>query len=219
FGDSNTWGWQPIAAGFPTARYDDNTRWAGVLNNALENTTVIVDGMVGRRSNIDGNSAVGAIEAQDFNGAKALPESIARNMPLDLVVIMLGTNDLQNGTERAPAQVAEAVFDMAQQVVNSHQPLYSNYTAPKVLVVSPAVVEDTAATPLNGLFEAAQGPSAALAKAFASQAKSRNTPYFDAAKVVKVTGVDGIHLDRENHARLGTALAPVVSELLSEGDE
>lgn len=218
YGDSNTWGWIPIAEGFPAERLSDADRWGGVLETALEDATgddatVVVDGMVGRRTDLDG-AANGAIAAADFNGAADLPEAIARAMPLDAVVIMLGTNDLQAGVERAPAAVADAVVAMAQEAAALDQPLFSSYAAPAVLIVAPPAFGDTSATGLGGLFGAGEAPSRALGIAFADAAAEAGVPVFDASTVVAAVGVDGIHMTAEGHAALGRALAPILTDLL-----
>ncbi|WP_461534911.1 GDSL-type esterase/lipase family protein [Spongorhabdus nitratireducens] len=214
FGDSNSWGWKPTEQGFPAERYGDAERWAGVLDLALPGVTVEVDGLVGRRSNIDGSNAVGFVEKDDFNGAKALPEAIARNMPLDLVIIMLGTNDLQTGTERPVEDVAAAVFRMADRARQADKPVYSAYPAPQVLVISPAVLGDTSRTPLSGLFQAGEQPSRMLPAAFAREATRHDIPFFNAAAVTATDGIDGIHFNKDNHKVLGMAMAPVVASIL-----
>ncbi len=164
FGDSNTWGWKAVSTGFPATRHDDDVRWAGVLDAALPDAKVIVDGLVGRRTDIDGRNEIELVEAEDFNGAKALPEAIARHVPLDLVVIMLGTNDLQAGVGRTPTEIAASAFALARLVERSGNPVFTAYEAPKVLVVAPPPMASTLATPLSGLFEEGVAPSKKLGR-------------------------------------------------------
>ena len=219
FGDSNTWGWSPIAKGFPATRFSDETRWAGILDAALPEAKVIVDGMVGRRSDIDSGADNGLVSKEDFNGAKALPASIARNMPLDLVIIMLGTNDLQAGTERTPTNVAKAVFKMAEQVTQSNHPIFTAYNAPKILIVGPAALGDTSKTPLSGLFQVAEEPSKQLGMAFKAEATRTGIAFFDASSVTNTDGIDGIHFNTKNHERLGSSIAPAVRTILLNDDK
>lgn len=216
FGDSNTWGWKPVAEGFPAKRHDDALRYGGILDQTLPNVDVVVDGLVGRRTDLDNRDKIALVEASDFNGAKALPDVIARQMPLDLVVIMLGTNDLQSGVGRTPAEVASSAFRLAKLVEGSEKPVFTAYPAPKVLVVAPPPMGDTSKTSLSGLFQAGEEPSKQLGEAFASEAKKTGIAFFDAGTVTSTDGIDGIHLTAENHKALGEALAPVVKELLSE---
>lgn len=160
YGDSNTWGWSPIAKGFPAKRQTDDVRWSGILEKALgNNSKVIVDGLVGRTTNLANGSDVGRVTSADFNGQLSLPESIARNAPLDLVIIMLGTNDLQTGKDRSPEAIAKAAFDLGKLAQSIAQPTFSAYDAPKVLVIAPPAYGDTSKTPLAGLFATGEKPS------------------------------------------------------------
>ena len=219
YGDSNTWGWVPLSEGYPAQRLPDAKRWAGVLEHTLETqlgkgVTVVVDGLVGRTTDLPSAEPNGLVAGEDFSGANGLPEAIARHQPLDLVVIMLGTNDLQTGHARTPGDVANAAFDLGNIVTASSNTVFSSYGAPQVLIVAPPAYGDTSATPLGGLFEAGELPSRELDTAFAAEAKERGTSFFDAGSVTTTDGVDGVHLSSENHLTLGQALTVPVTALL-----
>jgi lysophospholipase L1-like esterase len=220
FGDSNTWGWAPRAEGFPTNRMADGQRWGGVLQHALgQGHTVVVDGLVGRTTSLANRAAVGEVAAEGFSGARSLPGAIAVNNPLDLVVLMLGTNDMQAGAEGRPrrgaAETAREIVALAGVVTLSGNAVFSSYPAPRVLLVTPAPLGDTSRTPLSGLFAAAEDPSRELGAALSEAAAAARLPLFDAGRVLQhAAGQDGIHLTVEQHAALGNALAPVVRALL-----
>lgn len=221
FGDSNTWGWVPVVEGFPTQRLADAERWAGILDAELgPEVTVVVDGLVGRTTNIDRQSPLGAVPAGGFNGAAALGTAIAQQAPVDLVVIMLGTNDLQAGVERSPEAVAEAVLDLVGIVSASVDPVFTSYPAPAVLVVAPPAYGDTSATPLSGLFAAGEGPSQRLGAAFRSTLEAAGVALFDASEAIgDVDGADGIHMTAEEHMALGKALAAPVRALIEDREK
>lgn len=218
FGDSNTWGWVPVIEGFPTQRLSDADRWAGILDTELgPEVTVIVDGLVGRTTDIDRQAPLGAVPASGFNGAAALGQAIAQQAPVDLVVIMLGTNDLQAGIERGPEEVAKAILGLVEIVSASADPVFTSYPAPAVLVVAPPAYGDTSATPLSGLFAAGEGPSQRLGEAFRSTLEPAGVALFDASVAIgAVDGADGIHMTAEEHGALGRALAAPVRALLEE---
>ncbi len=214
YGDSNTWGWQPVSGqGFPTGRYDDRTRWSGVLERALQGQAVVtVDGMVGRTTDVDSTDA-GEISGESFNGNRSLPAIVARQNPLDLVVIMLGTNDVQAGRKTDPVDVAASAFAMARRVGNMDQALFSTYRAPQVLVIAPPPLGDTSGSGLAGLFSAGEVPSRGFARAFAAEAgKAENAGvlFFDAGSVISTDGSDGIHFSAKTHRVLGEAVAAFV---------
>lgn len=214
YGDSNTWGWIPTEAGFPTVRLDDDQRWAGVLEQNLNaESTVIVSGMVGRTANIDLLQAVGNIAPQLFNGSSQLPAVLASQTPLDWLVIMLGTNDLQQGLQVSSQKISQSVFALAEQARNMNQPLYSQYKAPKVLVIAPAALSDTSNTPLSGLFKVAEQPSKQLSSAFKKEASKHPEVFFlDASKIISSDGVDGVHLTINAHKALGKAVANKIKQ-------
>lgn len=92
YSGSNAWGWVPTEAGFPTVRLPDDRRFGGVLQDALgDGHEVVVDGLNNRTTDLDDPQNLGNVPRRAFNGAAELPETIARELPLDLVVVMLGT--------------------------------------------------------------------------------------------------------------------------------
>ena len=87
YGDSNTWGYIPGSAG----RYTFNQRWPGVLQNELVGRArVFEDGLSGRTTIYDDPFE------KNLNGEKHLLAALKRCTPLDLVILMLGTNDLKS---------------------------------------------------------------------------------------------------------------------------
>ncbi|MEL6258502.1 MAG: GDSL-type esterase/lipase family protein [Pseudomonadota bacterium] len=219
YGDSNTWGWTPTPEGFPAERLPDQARWAGVLDDALgDEVEVVVDGLVGRTTTLDAAGAIGPLSPVTFNGGEGLAASIARNGPIDLVIVMLGTNDLQAGVERSPEDVAAAAFDLADIATSAKELAFSSYAAPKALVVAPPPYGDTSATPLTGLFAAGEAPSAQLGAAFEAEAERRGAAYVDAGGFIETDGVDGVHFTAETHRTLGLSLVKPVAALIADED-
>jgi len=215
FGDSISWGWMPTEKGFPTSRYPEAERWPAVLGQALgTGYQISVNAVSGRTTDIDYAEGVDALTGADFNGLKALPDAIAAEMPLDLVVIFLGTNDLRADVGRTPAQIAAGAMRVAALAAKSTGVL-TTYAPPKVLVVTPPPVGDVSHTPIAQFMAGALDKSRGLAAAYASAASTAAVPLFDAGTVTATDGIDGIHFTAEDNLRLGTALAPRVRELLN----
>jgi len=76
-------------------------------------------------------------KAPPFNGAKLLPAILSSHLPLDLMIIMLGTNDLKTRFNRSPQQIATAVVGLAQLVGQCKGGVNTVYPASKVLLVVP----------------------------------------------------------------------------------
>jgi len=91
FGDSLTWGWVPVPEMSPTTRFPYDERWTGVLAKALDKDyEVIEEGLSARTTSIDD-----PVDPR-LNGSAYLPSALASHLPLDLVIIMLGTNDTKS---------------------------------------------------------------------------------------------------------------------------
>jgi len=200
FGDSNTWGFIP---GTAMHRFPPDARWPGVLAAGLgSGWHIIEEGLCGRTTSFDDPCW------EDRNGRKQLGFLLESHMPLDLVVIMLGTNDLKHYLGLAPNDIALGAATLVGMVQQSTAGL--DGTPPAVLLVSPAEVVETA-NPFGHKFDAAIAKSQQFASAFAEIAYEFGVGFFDAATVVKVPDTDGIHMDREAHQALGEALVGVVS--------
>ncbi|WP_171070438.1 GDSL-type esterase/lipase family protein [Methylobacterium terricola] len=220
YGDSNTWGYEARSDGGPTRRLPPDRRWTGLVQQALGPDDVLIeDGLNLRTTDLDGEDWPGSVIRPDtINGARHLPASIAANMPVDLVVIMLGTNDLQARYRRSATDIAKAAVGLAQIVQSSAGGIGTAYPAPKVLLVSPV---EMAAVPIEEWgkrYAGGQDRSAGFAAAFRDAARKAGIPAFDAAAAIggAAHGIDGIHLSEADHRKLAGGLAPAIREALGE---
>lgn len=215
YGDSNTWGWIGVEEAFPSTRYADGERWAGVMAAELgSGYQVAVDGLTVRATNLDDSMDWNAIKADMFNGAKTLPAAIAREMPVDVLIIALGTNDLKVETNRSAEDIAEAIIEVARVAQGCAGGVAYHYGAPEVLVVSPAPVDDMPHPDFAAMFEGGKAKSEALGAALKTAADKAGIASFDAgAAVGNAQGADGLHMSRDQHAKLGKAIAEAVCNL------
>jgi lysophospholipase L1-like esterase len=205
FGDSLTWGAVPGT----DVRHAFADRWPNVLEAALGGgVRVIENGLNGRTT----------VHEDPFsphrNGAQHLPGLLEAHVPLNLVVIMLGTNDL-NFCYGGRAFEAMLGMDRLVEIVIYH-PYTRGMAAPKVLLVAPPHLCDAQGDPdYSDYFAASIAESTKLADLYRRVAEERGCRTFDAASVAQASPVDGCHLDAANTRRIGEALAPVVRELLA----
>ena len=86
YGDSNTWGFNPATG----ERYPYEKRWTAICAKILgDDFNCIPAGMNGRTTIFD--DPVKACR----NGRDALDYELQTHKPLDLIVVMIGTNDLK----------------------------------------------------------------------------------------------------------------------------
>jgi lysophospholipase L1-like esterase len=201
-GDSNTWG--SNASG---PRHGDGIRWGHVLGAALPEVSVIEEGRIGRRTDLGQGRA---FDPSTDN----MPDLISRHMPFDLVIVMLGTNDLQIERNHTADQVARSAFGLAQVISNA-----SGYAVkPDVLLVVPPALKTPEDGALGGIFGRQSAHlSRQLGSAFTTVFDTINDDaimMFDAGTVIDADGADGVHLTALSPFRLGHALAPIVAKFL-----
>ncbi len=207
YGDSLTFGANPIPGG-PRHAYED--RWPAALERALNGTArVVAEGLGGRTTVHDDGWA-----AADRNGARILPTLLESHSPLDLVVIMLGTNDLKPFHGRTAQEAANGMRRLVQ-IVRGHY-VKPGDIVPQIILVSPPHIIHSDHPEMIPHFggRSAIAESQELARWYKLRADEYGCGFFDAAKVAKAHAADGVHLDAENTRRIGEALAPLVKSTL-----
>jgi lysophospholipase L1-like esterase len=218
FGDSNSWGFVPCAANETTTRYDTSTRWPAVMAARLgADIELVEEALSGRTTDLDDPQMdLPSIHLKNaiFNGAKLLPAIVASHLPLELVIIMLGTNDLKARFKRSARQIAVAAVGLARLIEECQGGVATVYPAPKVLLVAPPPL----GTGFHDPEEWAGGPekSLELGLAFRDAAAAADLPFLDAGEIITTDGKDGIHLTPEAQLKLGEAVAKKVFFLLQD---
>lgn len=204
YGDSNTWG----ACPYTGKRYGSSIRWTGILQSVTKNDCRIIEaGLNGRTTIYD--------EPDDFylNGRAMLVPTLRQAEPVDLLILMLGTNDLKRHT------AFDATCGILQLVrMAKEQSALFAKGKPQILVVSPVTVEEpyflTMADPQS---HCNHGESLKFAELFHYAARSERVHFLDAATVAAPKAQpdgDGIHLDKEGHAELAKAILAEVEHIL-----
>lgn len=203
YGDSNTWGYIPSATPDAAAqRYDRNTRWPGVVSELLgSDYQVLENGLCGRTTAFDD-----PVQGAHLNGRPHLPVALGVAAPVDLLVIMLGTNDLKTRFNATAGQIANNVGTLVEMAR-----VYDRPSLP-VLVICPPKV--TAIQRTGWHFAGAPERSQQLPQAFGRMAVEKNVPWLDAGDFIVASNVDGIHLEAGAHRLLGEVVADKVSGLL-----
>lgn len=210
FGDSLTWGWIPVEDGAPTYRYPFEVRWTGAMAAALgEGYTVIEEGLSARTTSAD--------DPNDprLNGSQYLPTALASHLPLDLVIIMLGTNDTKPFYNRTPYDIAYGMAKLVGQVLTSAGGVGTPYPAPKCLVVAPPPLTAMPHPFFQGMFGGGREKTAELGRQYRDMADFMKVAFLDAGAVITTDGCDGIHFTPQNNADLGRAIAAKVLEIFA----
>lgn len=192
YGDSNTWGYLPGTG----QRHAPAARWPGVLQAQLgPGYRILEEGLNARTTCLDDPTRPGR------NGLTYLAPCLASHAPLDLVILMLGTNDCKHRFGLSSYDIAANVAMLLGVI----QPI-------PVLLLAPPVLGPF--TALADLFVGAEERSAGLARHYRAVAEAARCQFLDAGAFVKVDPTDGVHLDELAHRTLGEHLATAVRALL-----
>jgi lysophospholipase L1-like esterase len=201
YGDSNTWGYDPVTKD----RFDDETRWTRVLGRALGcDYEVIEEGLCGRTTVWDD-----PIEGYK-NGREYLVPCLESHRPLDVVVILLGTNDLKKWFRLSVGEIAQGAGVLVSLVQGSLTGRKGK--APLVLLLAPPPT--TTLTDYAEIFEEAENKSHEFAMHYGRVAQELGCAYMDSGAIIVSSPIDGIHFEAGEHRKLGKAVAVKVKELI-----
>ena len=200
YGDSNTWGYDPATQ----SRFPRDTRWPGALRKNLgDEYLVIEEGLNGRTTVWDD-----PIEL-DKNGATYLRPCLQTHKPLDLVIIMLGTNDLKTRFNVNAYEIASGAGVLVDIVKKSETGIDAG--VPEILSIAPP---QTVPYPDTQIFVGAVEKSSGFSKEFRRVANEKQVHFLDAGEHVESSALDGIHLEAEMHEKLGHAVAAKIKAIL-----
>ncbi len=204
YGDSNTWGYRATDG----ARFGDEVRWTRVLSRELgPDYEVIEAGLNGRTTVFE--DPLG--EAR--SGLALLFPTLKSQGPLDLVIFMLGTNDLKRRFGATPENVVEGLrrlIERARQVPCWHE-------KPRFLILGPPKIrsEYRSTDALGEMGSDADVRSEVLLERMGEMALEETIAYFDVNGVVTTTEMDYLHLDQKSQRPLAEAVAKVVREVVA----
>jgi lysophospholipase L1-like esterase len=207
FGDSNTWGAKPLQG--PKfdilRRYDIRQRWPGVLRNELgDEYWVIEEGLCARTS-------VYTDPLEPYKcGRDYLVPCIQSHTPVDLVIIMLGTNDLKKRFSLSAYDIAKGISLLAEMVQKINYP--PDCPMPQILLIAPPPIREIGK--FQEIFSGGAEKSLKFGAYYADIAATFGCHFIDAGKIISSSSDDGIHFDIGEHIKLGKAVAEKVRDIL-----
>jgi lysophospholipase L1-like esterase len=196
YGDSNTWGSDPAG----DERFGDDVRWTGVLaKNLGGDYTVIEEGLGGRTTVRD--------DPTDLyrNGKDYLIPCVLSHRPLDLVVLMLGTNDLKTRFHVSAWDIADGMRFLGNIILASQAGRGNK--APQLLIMAPPPLVSSNLLPH---FTGAVEKSEQLAKHYAEVAQELGCHFLNAGEFARTSDLDGVHWEASEHMSLGKAVAEFI---------
>jgi lysophospholipase L1-like esterase len=206
YGDSNTWAQKDDKKS--DGRYGANIRWTGALQNLLGDYFYIIEeGLASRTTDLEHYNP----QKKSRNGLTYFEPCLMSHHPVDMVIIMLGTNDLKLQYSRSSDEIAKALKQYVEIIK-------ADLSSTKILLISPVIINDKA--PLykeyyDGIYnEESATKSKQLATSLERLAKDTGSLFFNASAVSK-PGKDGIHFDEKSHLPLATELAKIIKSAYS----
>ena len=204
YGDSNTWGAIPAEDN----RYPAEVRWTGVMQKELGDKYLVIEEGHGGRTTVFDDPVEDRI-----SGIRYFRACCESQSPIDMILLMLGTNDLKTRFGVEPVTIAYGLQRFLD-VVNTASLAGEK---PKILIAAPIQISPSYRNyPLfYAMFgEDADRRSEKFAESYRHFAEQAGVFYVNAAEYGKAAAKDGIHMDAESHKNLGIMFAQKVREIL-----
>ncbi len=206
YGDSNVWGHKP---GPDLERFPYHVRWPGVLSKLLRtDINVIEEGLCGRTVITDNPiESAGGIER---NGYKTFGAILETHSPIDMVILMLGVNELKHTAKMTAADIAEGIAVLAEF---ARSPIFGPgfSDSPDILVICPPAIWEVEAN-FGPRFKGGRETSLGFRDAFRRASQRYNFPVIYAEDFVQPDPIDGLHFSAESHTVLAQEVARWILE-------
>lgn len=204
FGDSNTWGFIPASY---FQRYPFEKRICGILQKNLGNEYRIIEETLNGRMTVWEDPF-----NSDKNASKQLGFILDSHRPIDLVVIMLGVNDMKYYMKLTALDSAMGCGKLIEIVKGAS--CGPNGEIPKVLLIAPpAYVNST--KPFGKIFEGAIEKTKLFGETYQEIAHTQGVHFFDASTVAEPPyDGDGVHIDEHGTRAIAEAVFPIIRELV-----
>jgi lysophospholipase L1-like esterase len=207
FGDSNTHGSPALPPPGPAnARFDHHTRWPCVAHQALgPDWQLVEEGLPGRTAQFD-DPVMGA----HMNGRIGLRIALCSHGPIDVMTLMLGTNDVKARFSTSAEQVASGIAGLLD--IATGEEMQTRHGGFRILLICPPPVIEVG--PYVKEFTGGAALSRALPPLYATLARTYACGYLDAGQIISVHPDEGVHYGAAAHRTLGLAVAGAVRALV-----
>lgn len=208
YGDSNTWG---CISGSDHQRYGNEERWTKILAKMLGNNFEIIEEGLNSRTLLSNDTRPGK---EGKNGYEYLIPCLDTHDPINLVVLMLGTNELKNAYNKEAEEIGKMLEEYFVKTILNRKSQFKE-TYPKLLIVVPPIVnENQEYCKAKNKYLGAMEKSKRLNNIYKEIAERYNC-YFLSNDGLE-TGIDGVHLTKESHRKLAERLKQKISQIYTE---
>ncbi|MEI7961205.1 MAG: GDSL-type esterase/lipase family protein [archaeon] len=203
FGDSNTWGYVPCT---DHERFSEDVRFPKVLQKLLGDKFEIIEEGLNSRTLVNEDKR---LEKEGRNGSQYLIPSLDSHDPLDLVILMLGTNELKHKFQNSPEEIGNLLNKYFVKVILNRKSQFRR-TFPQLLIISlPILNEQTDYA--SQRYVGGNKKSKKLGEIYSGIAKKNKCNFVSASELT--VGGDGVHLTKESHIKLAKKLSEKIKSI------
>jgi len=190
YGDSNTFGLNPQKF----SRYDENARWSGIIKEKLKNDFEVIEEGANNRTGFSKNP-----EGEFYSSQEYFPKLLKSIGIIDIIVIAIGTNDLQFQYDISFERIEEGLQNLVEEGKK-----YSN----NIILIPSVILDDRI---LNGFFKTMFDKtgiqkSKSVGQIYRKIAEKSNCYIFDVNEFAKGSDTDGLHYSEESHKLIAEKL-------------
>ncbi len=203
YGDSNTYGLKSDLV----SRYNKDERWTGILQKKLGDDYYIIEEGLG------GRTTVWEDPIEEYkSGKKYLLPCLDSHKPLDLVIIMLGTNDLKSRFSVSVFDIGASMENLVKTILKSDAGI--DFEPPKILLVPPVPIKSVGRkNDIDLMIPDMEARSKALIPYYEDIAKRYDLYYMNPEGQVEINNIDGIHYTLDGHKKMAELMADKIHEI------
>jgi lysophospholipase L1-like esterase len=203
YGDSNTYG--QIAG--TVERYPRGVRWTGILQQKLGSDYYVIEEGLGGRTTVWDDP----IE-EHKNGKTYLLPCLDSHKPLDLVAIMLGTNDLKKRFSVSSFDICWAMENLINAIQKSDSGI--GFHPPAILLITPVPIKSVGNFDFDKMLEGGEQKSKELHDYYEALAARKGIYYLNPANDVEISSIDGVHFTESGHAHFAELVEKKIRSIL-----
>ncbi len=202
YGDSNTYGFDPISE----TRFDRDKRWTGILAKELGDMYHIIEEGLNHRTTVWDDPIL------DFrNGKRYLVPCLHSHKPIDLVILMLGSNDLKARFRLSASDIADGISELANIILNSGAGIEGK--SPELLILSEPALGNI--TRYAEMMEGAEEKAGKLPFYYEKVAEDMNCHFLNMSASIQCSDADGLHMEAEEQNKMAQILKDKILEILA----
>ena len=215
FGDSNTHGY--CAENWDCAdggdRFNEDERWTCLLAGLLGDEYLVLEEGLGGRTTVFRDPLT-----EGLCGLDAIFPVLMSHKPVDLLIVMLGTNDTK---ERFGVTAECIAVGMERLIVKARNTECWANGRPNILLVAPPhILDGLYGGPFGGIMgSGCPEKSRELAHFYKAVADRRGCAFLDAEGIAEFNSTDCMHLTGKGHRALAQELAKLVPGLVDRNEE